>query len=65
MVQITKIKTDEGVLDYAWIQTAKSLEEGKSKFVELYDYEPKDAFKMFPGVVCGPLDVNRDYGGHA
>jgi len=65
MIEIAKIKTDEGVQLHAWLKTAKSLDEAEKLFIEAYGYYPKDKFKMFPGVVCGPLAQNYASGdGH-
>jgi hypothetical protein len=65
MIQIIEVDTGEGMKPHAWIQHAMTLEDARQKFENTYDYAPKDAFKMFPGVVCGPLDMDADYGGHA
>jgi hypothetical protein len=57
--------THEGLLKYAWIDHAKSIETAVDEFKERFGYPPKGVpFKMFPGVVCGPLDLDADYGGH-
>ena len=55
MIQIIDVDTGEGFKKHAWLQTAKGEQDAVEKFMEAYGYKPKDAFKMFPGVVCGPL----------
>jgi hypothetical protein len=62
MIQIIDVDTGEGFQKHAWLQTAKSKADAKERFKKQYGYPPKDAFKMFPGVVCGPLDVGKNGG---
>ena len=57
MVEFTRIKEDDGeVRQYAWFKTAKSKEDAAAEFKTTFDYEAQKTFKMFPGVVAGPLN---------